>query len=68
MSERTTVVIRDVAPRDGLPSEAPVSAATRAALAIALSDAGLTHVEAVSFVSPKTVPSAPHLPLAQVAI
>lgn len=57
MSEMTTVAIRDVAPRDGLQSEASVSAATRAALAIALSGAGLLHVEAASFVSPQAVPS-----------
>lgn len=51
------ITIRDVGPRDGLQSEHPVAPAQRAALAIALADAGLAHVEAVSFVSPKAVPS-----------
>lgn len=51
------IEIRDVGPRDGLQSEAPVSPPDRAALAIALADAGLRHVEAASFVSPKAVPS-----------
>ena len=51
------IEIRDVAPRDGLQSESPVSPPERAALAIALADAGLRHVEAASFVSPKAVPS-----------
>lgn len=51
------MTIRDVGPRDGLQSEAPVDPQRRAALAIALADAGLQHVEAVSFVSPKAVPS-----------
>jgi hydroxymethylglutaryl-CoA lyase len=53
----STVTIRDVMPRDGLQAEAPLPAATRRDLAIALSDAGLAHVEAASFVSPKAVPS-----------
>jgi hydroxymethylglutaryl-CoA lyase len=51
------ITIRDVGPRDGLQSEHPVTPARRAALAIALADAGLAHVEAASFVSPKAVPS-----------
>jgi hydroxymethylglutaryl-CoA lyase len=49
--------IRDVSPRDGLQSEAPVAAQRRAELAIALADAGVAHVEAASFVSPRAVPS-----------
>jgi hydroxymethylglutaryl-CoA lyase len=49
--------IRDVSPRDGLQSEAPVAASRRAELAIALADAGVPHVEAASFVSPRAVPS-----------
>ena len=58
MTDHTSSVrIRDVMPRDGLQSETPLSAATRANLAIALADAGLAHVEAASFVSPKAVPS-----------
>jgi hydroxymethylglutaryl-CoA lyase len=51
------IEIRDVGPRDGLQSESPVAPSDRAALAIALADAGLRHVEAASFVSPKAVPS-----------
>ena len=51
------IEIRDVGPRDGLQSESSVSPGDRAALAIALADAGLRHVEAASFVSPKAVPS-----------
>jgi hydroxymethylglutaryl-CoA lyase len=53
----TTVTIRDVTPRDGLQAGAPISAAARADLAVALADAGLAHVEAASFVSAKAVPS-----------
>lgn len=51
------ITIRDVGPRDGLQSEEPVSPDRRAALATALADAGLRHIEAVSFVSPKAVPA-----------
>jgi hydroxymethylglutaryl-CoA lyase len=51
------IEIRDVGPRDGLQSESPLAPAARAALAIALADAGVRHVEAASFVSPKAVPS-----------
>ena len=51
------IEIRDVGPRDGLQSESPVAPARRAALALALADAGVRHVEAASFVSPKAVPS-----------
>src|SRR3954470_14827619 len=51
------IEIRDVGPRDGLQSEAPVAPAARAALAIALADAGVRHVEVASFVSPEAVPS-----------
>jgi hydroxymethylglutaryl-CoA lyase len=49
--------IRDVSPRDGLQSEAPVAASRRAELAIALADAGVADVEAASFVSPRAVPA-----------
>lgn len=52
-----TVTIRDVTPRDGLQSEAPVPATARAELASALAGAGLRHVEAASFVSPRAVPA-----------
>ena len=58
MTDHTsTATIRDVMPRDGLQAEAPLAAAIRANLAIALADAGLAHVEAASFVSQKAVPS-----------
>jgi hydroxymethylglutaryl-CoA lyase len=58
MTDHTSkVTIRDVMPRDGLQAEAPLSADIRANLAIELANAGLTHVEAASFVSPKAVPS-----------
>jgi hydroxymethylglutaryl-CoA lyase len=53
----SAVTIRDVMPRDGLQAEAPLPAAIRANLAIALAGAGVAHVEAASFVSPKAVPS-----------
>lgn len=51
------IEIRDVGPRDGLQGESPVAPTDRAGLAIALADAGVRHVEAASFVSPKAVPS-----------
>jgi len=54
-SER--VEIREVGPRDGLQSERPLTPAIRAALCRRLVDAGLRHIEAASFVSPKAVPS-----------
>jgi len=53
----TRIEIRDVGPRDGLQSEAPVDPSKRAALALALAAAGVAHVEAASFVSPTAVPS-----------
>jgi hydroxymethylglutaryl-CoA lyase len=56
MAERR-VTIRDVGPRDGLQSEAVVEPAQRLRLAIELADAGVGHVEAASFVSPRAVPS-----------
>jgi hydroxymethylglutaryl-CoA lyase len=51
------VHIREVGPRDGLQAEEPVAVADRVALIDALVAAGATNVEAVSFVSPKAVPS-----------
>jgi hydroxymethylglutaryl-CoA lyase len=51
------VVIREVGPRDGLQSEAPMPAQARARLILALLAAGVKNVEAVSFVSPKAVPA-----------
>jgi hydroxymethylglutaryl-CoA lyase len=52
-----TIRIRDVGPRDGLQSEAPLPAERRAELALSLAAAGLRDIEAASFVSPKAVPS-----------
>jgi hydroxymethylglutaryl-CoA lyase len=49
------VTIREVGPRDGLQSEAPLSAPDRVRLIEALAAAGLPKIEAVSFVSPKAV-------------
>ena len=51
------IEIRDVGPRDGLQGESPVAPSDRAALCVALADAGVPHVEAASFVSPRAVPS-----------
>ena len=51
------VDIREVGPRDGLQAEAPVSVDDRLRLIEALLDAGVRHIEACSFVSPKAVPS-----------
>jgi hydroxymethylglutaryl-CoA lyase len=53
----TSVTIRDVGPRDGLQAEAPVAPEGRARLVQALFDAGVSRVEAVSFVSPRAVPA-----------
>jgi hydroxymethylglutaryl-CoA lyase len=51
------VDVREVGPRDGLQAEAPVDASTRVALIASLLDAGVTHIEAAAFVSPKAVPA-----------
>lgn len=51
------VTIRDVGPRDGLQPEEPVSVGDRIRLVDALQDAGVSHLEAVAFVSPKAVPA-----------
>jgi len=51
------VRIREVGPRDGLQVEAPVPAAGRVRLVEALVDAGVRHVEAAAFVSPRAVPA-----------
>ncbi len=53
----TSVVIREVGPRDGLQAEAPIAPESRARLVDALADAGLRKIEAVSFVSESRVPS-----------
>ncbi len=52
-----TVDIREVGPRDGLQPERPVPAAERLRLLEALLAAGVRHVEAAAFVSPKAVPA-----------
>ncbi len=53
----TAVRIVEVSPRDGLQNELlPVTIETRIALVERLADAGLTHIETGSFVSPKWVP------------
>ncbi len=57
MSLPESILIRDVGPRDGLQSEAPVGVADRVRLIEALIDAGVTRIELCSFVSPKAVPS-----------
>ncbi len=51
------VTIREVGPRDGLQSESPISVDDRARLISMLSRTGIPKIEAVSFVSPKAVPS-----------
>lgn len=56
--DRATVRIREVGPRDGIQSEsAQVATTDKVALIDALSDTGLRHIEAVSFVSPKAIPN-----------
>ncbi|MFB1068584.1 hydroxymethylglutaryl-CoA lyase [Vibrio diabolicus] len=50
------VNIVEVGPRDGLQNESPVATQTKIRLINLLSDTGLTHIEAGSFVSPKWVP------------
>ncbi|CAI2323940.1 hydroxymethylglutaryl-CoA lyase [Vibrio parahaemolyticus] len=56
MTLPTNVNIVEVGPRDGLQNESPVSARTKIRLIDLLSDTGLSHIEAGSFVSPKWVP------------
>lgn len=51
------VTVRDVSPRDGLQSiEKSISTEHKVALVDALSAAGVTRIEAASFVSPRVVP------------
>ena len=50
------MIIREVGPRDGLQAENPVSIKDRVALVDGLTEAGVRDIEAVSFVSPKSVP------------
>ena len=51
------VTIREVGPRDGLQAEAPLPVDARVRLIDALSRTGVPKIEAVSFVSPRAVPS-----------
>ncbi|MFZ0666843.1 MAG: hydroxymethylglutaryl-CoA lyase [Acidimicrobiales bacterium] len=52
-----TASIREVGPRDGLQTEKPLDPSDRADLITSLVDTGIMNIEAVSFVSPKAVPS-----------
>ena len=52
-----SVDVREVGPRDGLQPERPVAAGERARLVGALVEAGVRHVEAAAFVSPRAVPA-----------
>ena len=57
MTFPSRVHITDVGPRDGLQNEAaPIAATDKLALIDRLLDAGVRHIEATSFVSPKWVP------------
>ncbi|HGF5188038.1 TPA: hydroxymethylglutaryl-CoA lyase [Vibrio parahaemolyticus] len=56
MTLPANVTIVEVGPRDGLQNESPVSTRTKIRLIDLLSDTGLSHIEAGSFVSPKWVP------------
>ncbi|AYO16853.1 hydroxymethylglutaryl-CoA lyase [Vibrio owensii] len=56
MNLPNTVNIVEVGARDGLQNESPVSTQAKIRLIDLLSDTGLTHIEAGSFVSPKWVP------------
>lgn len=57
MAFPTQVRLVEVGPRDGLQNEAePIATATKLELIDRLGTAGLTHIEAASFVSPKWVP------------
>jgi hydroxymethylglutaryl-CoA lyase len=56
----TQVSIREVGPRDGFQAEAPLPPQSRSAVIRSLLDAGIRRIEAVSFVSPRAVPSMDH--------
>ena len=57
MTAPAAVRIREVGPRDGLQVEAPLPVAGRIRLIEAVLDAGVRHVEAAAFVSPRAVPA-----------
>ncbi|GAA1019460.1 hydroxymethylglutaryl-CoA lyase [Acrocarpospora pleiomorpha] len=52
----SSVVLREVGPRDGLQNELPVPAARKAELIAALGTTGLSRIEAVAFVHPRAIP------------
>ena len=52
----SSVSIREVAPRDGLQNEEPISTDAKVRLIDALSGTGVRQIEAVSFVHPKAIP------------
>ncbi len=52
-----SISLREVGPRDGLQSEAPLPVEERVRLVDALSATGVRRIEAGSFVSPKAVPA-----------
>ncbi|HEX3302034.1 MAG TPA: hypothetical protein VHR64_04075, partial [Thermomicrobiales bacterium] len=57
MSDRRSVELIEVGPRDGLQNEStPVSLADKLTLIARLIDAGFRRIEATSFVSPKAIP------------
>lgn len=56
-AEPGVVTIRDYGSRDGLRGEAPLPVAERETIANGLAAAGVSEVEAVSFVSPRAVPA-----------
>ncbi|QSB05270.1 hydroxymethylglutaryl-CoA lyase [Natronoglycomyces albus] len=56
MTRPKSVSLREVGPRDGLQSEAPVETDAKVQLIEKLSATGLRRIEAVSFVHPKAIP------------
>jgi hydroxymethylglutaryl-CoA lyase len=57
MTRPAAVKLREVGPRDGLQGERPLAVEERVRLIDALVAAGVRHIEAVSFVSPRAVPA-----------
>ncbi len=57
MNLPSQVTVVEVGPRDGLQNESmPIATETKLAFIAKLIDAGLTHIEATSFVNPKAIP------------
>jgi hydroxymethylglutaryl-CoA lyase len=52
-----SIGVREVGPRDGLQSEAPLPVEARVRLLDALSETGVRRIEAGSFVSPRAIPA-----------